>query len=78
MSCGPSILPQIYNRFVAKSVGIGLIALVDLDLSGNEGEHLRDDGQVLRVEPSDAISVGQGRLYQMPECPSNIISVPVK
>ena len=44
VSCGPSILPQIYNRFVAKSVGIGLIALVGLDLSWNEGEHLRDDG----------------------------------
>ena len=55
--------------------GIGLIALVGLDLSRNEGEHLRDDGQVLRVEASDAISFGQGRLYQMPECPSYVVAV---
>ena len=75
VSCGPSILPQIYNRFVAKSVGIGLIALVGLDLSRNEGEHLWYDGQVLRMEASDAISFGQGRLYQMPECPSDVVAV---
>ena len=75
VSCGPSILLQIYNRIVTKSVGIRLIALVGLDLSGNKGEHLRDDGQVLRVETSDAISFGQGRLYQMPECPSDIVAV---
>ena len=55
--------------------GIGLIALVGLDLSRNEGEHLRDDGQVLRVEASDTISFGQGRLYQMPECPSDVVAV---
>lgn len=75
VSCGPSVLPQIYNRFVVESIGIRLISLVSLDLSGNEGEHLRDDGQIVRVEASDTISFGQGRLYQMPECPSDIVAV---
>ena len=69
------VLSRIYNRFVAKSVGIRLIAIVGLDMTGNEGEHLRDDGQVLRVETSDTISFGQSWLYQMPECPSDVVAV---
>ena len=63
---------------MAESVGVGLISLVGLDLSGNKGEHLRDDGQVVRVETSDTISFGQGWLYQMPECPSDVVAVTSK
>ena len=56
-------------------VAVGLVTFLGLDLTGNQFEHRRDDGQVVGVEPLDAVTVRQGGLNQMTESPCYVIAV---
>ena len=56
-------------------VAVGLVALPVLDLTGDQFEHRRDDGQVVGVEALDAVAVRQGGLHEVAERPCHVITV---
>ena len=48
---------------------VGFVALLSLYLTGYEREGVGDDGQVVTDKAAYAVTVGHGKLDEVPECP---------
>ena len=71
-----ALVPQLgyhFNLFHRRSVR--LVALVRLHLTGDKPEPFGNDGQAVAPEAPDAVPIGHGKLYQMPQCPCHVVAV---
>ena len=58
-----------YNFYLRDHAAVGLVALLRLDLTGDEREGFGDDGQVVTDKAAYAVAVGHGKLDEVAECP---------
>ena len=71
-----ALVPQLgYHLNLLHRRCVRLVALVRLHLTGNKLEPFGDDGQAVAPEALDAVPVGHGGLYQMPQCPCHVVAV---
>ena len=72
-----ALVPQFcYHLDLLHRRRVRLVAIVRLCLSGYKFKVFGDDGQAVAPEALDAVPVGQGKLYQMPQRPCHVVAVP--
>ena len=58
-----------YGFYLCHYAAVGFVALLSLYLTGYEREGVGDDGQVVTDKAAYAVTVGHGKLDEVPECP---------